>query len=251
MSPRILLLTLLTAASATAQWIPENPALGFNRLPNGILIQMQTGALRLEVCTASVIHVTYASQWPPPANRPELSIINKSCSQLPWTVESDSKTITLSTPQLRIAVNRQDGVLNYSDAQGHPLLAEGPKKMSPATVNGEDTFHALDVFKVYGSDEAFYGLGQHQAGVFNMRGESVDLSQENTDIAIPFFVSTKGYGIYWNNTSPSRFNNRFIHYLYLSSEVADSIDYYFCYGPQFDKLIANLPKPHRQRPALR
>ena len=62
----------------------------------------------------------------------------------------------------------------------------------PATVNGEETFHAEDVFKVYGSDEAFYGLGQHQAGVFNMRGESVDLSQENTNIAIPFFVSTKG-----------------------------------------------------------
>ena len=84
--------------------------------------------------------------------------------------------------------------------------------MSPATVNGEDTFHSLDVFKVYGSDEAFYG-------------KSVDLSQENTDIAIPFFISTKGDGIYWNNTSSSRFNNRFIHYLYLSSQIADSTDY--------------------------
>jgi alpha-D-xyloside xylohydrolase len=238
MSRRILLFTLFVA-TASAQWIPENPALGFDKLPNGVLIHMQSGALRLEVCTESMIHVTYAPQWPPPSNRPELSIIKKNWTPVPWDVQSDSKTITFTTAKLKIAINRQDSVLNYFDATGKPLLAEGPKKMSPATVNGEETFHALDVFKVYGSDEAFYGLGQHQAGVFNMRGESVDLSQENTDIAIPFFISTKGYGIYWNNTSSGRFNNRFIHYLYLSSQVADSIDYYFCYGPQFDRLISD------------
>jgi len=237
MTQRLLLFTLF-AGIASAQWIPENPALNFEKLPNGILIHMQTGALRLEVCTESMIHVTYASQWPPP-NRPELSIVQQSWSPVPWDVQSDSKGITLTTAQLKIAVNKQDSVLSYSDASGKPLLTEGPKKMTPATVNGEQTFHALDVFKVYGSEEAFYGLGQHQAGVFNFRGESVDLSQENTDIAVPFFVSTNGYGIYWNNSSPSRFNNRFIHYLYLSSQVADSIDYYFCYGPHFDKLVAD------------
>ena len=67
--------------------------------------------------------------------------------------------------------------------------------MDPATVNNEQP-STPKLVKVYGSDEAFYGLGQHQAGVFNYRGESIDLSQENTNIAIPFFVSTNGYGIY-------------------------------------------------------
>jgi alpha-D-xyloside xylohydrolase len=141
-------------------------------------------------CTNTVIHVTYAPQWPPP-NHLELSIIKKEWPAVPWDAQSDSKTITLSTAQLKLVINRQDSVINYLDAAGKSLLAEGPKKMSPVTVNGEQTFHAEDVFKVYGSEEAFYGLGQHQAGVFNMRGESVDLSQENTNIAIPFFVSTK------------------------------------------------------------
>jgi alpha-D-xyloside xylohydrolase len=236
MLPRVLFLLPLCAATASAQWIPENPALSLDKLPNGVLIHMQTGALRLEVCTESMIHVTYAPQWPPP-NRLEMSIVKKDWNPIHWDVQSDSKTIALTTAQLRIAVNRQDSVLSYLDASGKALLTEGPKKMTPATVNGEQTFHALDAFKVYGSGEAFYGLGQHQAGVFNFRGESVDLSQENTDIAVPFFISTNGYGIFWNNTSPSRFNNRFVHYLYLSSQVTDSIDYYFCYGPQFDKLI--------------
>jgi alpha-D-xyloside xylohydrolase len=86
--------------------------------------------------------------------------------------------------------------------------------------------------------EAFYGLGQHQAGVWNFRGESVDVSQENTNIAVPLLLSSNGYGIFWNNTSRSRVNNRFVHYLYISSEVADSIDYYFIYGPEFDRIVA-------------
>ena len=73
----------------------------------------------------------------------------------------------------------------------------------------------------------------------NYRGETVDLSQENTEIAIPLLVSTNGYGIFWNNASRSVVNNRFVHALYLSSEVADSMDYYFIYGPEADQIIGH------------
>src|SRR5204862_8274219 len=66
----------------------------------------------------------------------------------------------------------------------------------------------------------------------------VDVSQDNSNISVPLLVSSKGYGIFWNNNSRSRFNNRFANYLYISSEVADNIDYYFFYGPDFDRIIA-------------
>ncbi|HVZ17474.1 MAG TPA: TIM-barrel domain-containing protein, partial [Terriglobales bacterium] len=106
------------------------------------------------------------------------------------------------------------------------------------TVNGEKTYRAESFVNVYGSREGFYGLGQHQAGVWNYRGESVDISQENSNISIPMLVSSNGYGIFWNNESRSRFNNRFANYLYISSEVADVIDYYFIYGPELDQVIS-------------
>src|SRR3974390_2157976 len=67
---------------------------------------------------------------------------------------------------------------------------------------------------------------------------SIDLSQDNTSIAVPLMISSLGYGLYWNNASRSRFNNRFVHALYVSSEVADTIDYYFIYGPELDSVIA-------------
>ena len=228
----------LIASLASAQWIPENPVVSSQKQSDGLLVQMQTGTLKLQVCTDSIIHVIYSPKWPVP-ERPELVITKTKWASVEWSTASDGKSITLTTARLKIVVDRKDGVVNYIGSDGNPLLAEGPKKMTAAEVNHEQTYRSEDVFKIYGSEEALYGLGQHQAGVWNFRGESVDLSQENTNIAIPFFVSSKGYGVYWNNNSASHFDNRFVHYLYMGSEVADSIDYYFFYGPEFDQLVAD------------
>jgi alpha-D-xyloside xylohydrolase len=199
---------------------------------------MQTGTLSLEICTDSIIRVVYAPAWPLP-KRPDFVITKTQWAPVEWQMQSTDENVTVTTARLTVTVNRGDGSIGYRDSNGKPLVTEGPKQMTPVLVNHEHTYHAEDVFKIYGSDEAFYGLGQHQAGVWNYRGESVDLSQENTNIAVPLFLSSKGYGVFWNNHSASRFNNRFIHYLYLSSQVADAVDYYFFYGPEFDKIIAD------------
>jgi alpha-D-xyloside xylohydrolase len=74
--------------------------------------------------------------------------------------------------------------------------------------------------------------------VWNYHGESVDLGQDNTNISVPFFLSSNGYGLLWNNASLSRFNNRFLHALFLNSQAADTIDYYIVYGPDFDHIVA-------------
>jgi alpha-D-xyloside xylohydrolase len=54
--------------------------------------------------------------------------------------------------------------------------------------------------------EALYGLGQHQEGFFNLRDIPVQLLQANTNIAIPFLISTHGYGLLWNNPSLTDFD---------------------------------------------
>ena len=59
-------------------------------------------------------------------------------------------------------------------------------------MNGEDTYRAESFVNIYGSHEGLYGLGQHQAGVWNYRGESVDISQDNSNIAVPLMLSSKG-----------------------------------------------------------
>jgi alpha-D-xyloside xylohydrolase len=231
-------LVLASTAPAFAQWYPPNPVTGVSERADGVELKMQTGVMRLQICSDSIVHVLYSPTGTFP-ERKEFVIVKDTWPKTEFTTHTTEKEVTLTTARLKIAVDREDSTVVYSDLKKRPLLQEGPKTMEPAQVNGEQTWSAEDVVKMYGSPEALYGLGQHQAGVWNYRGESVDVSQENTNVAVPFLLSTNGYGIFWNNTSASRFNNRFVHYLYISSQVADVIDYYFIYGPDFDKIIAS------------
>lgn len=53
-------------------------------------------------------------------------------------------------------------------------------------------------FKAH-DDERLYGLGQHQHGLLNQKGARIDLEQKNTEVAVPFLLSSRGYGFLWNN----------------------------------------------------
>ncbi len=246
---------------AMGQWNPPNPVVSFAQTADGVKVEQRDGVLRIEVKAADVLHVTYAPPGPPAPERPwDGVVVKKDWPGAAFEVNSNDKMITLTTAKLTVAIERESGAIHYvaPDPQvagggvvatgpgsvgrrmaGKMLATDGYRSLRPVEVNGEKTFHAEVSFGNYGSHEGLYGLGQHQAGVWNYRGETVDLSQENTNIAIPLLVSTNGYGIFWNNPSRSRMNNRFVHALYLSAEVADRIDYYFIYGPETDSIIGH------------
>lgn len=224
--------------TAFAQWTPPNPVVSFEKQSNGVQIQQKAGVLRLEVDAPGVVHVTYSPLDSSRETHPSDHVVGKpDWPPSQFDVTSDDKTITLSTAKLKAVIERESGALHYIGADGKQLTTEGYRSLTPAEVNGEKTYHAELFFPIYGSHEGLYGLGQHQAGVWNYRGEKVPLEQENTEIAIPLLVSTNGYGIFWNNPSRSVVDNKFVHSLYITAEVADRIDYYFLYGPDADQII--------------
>src|SRR5712691_8509726 len=229
---------LLPATLAHAQWTAMNPVRNIQQEQDGVLLTMGTGTLKVQVCSDSVIRVLY-SPTATFSKRADYVVTKESWPAAQWAMQSTDDAVTLTTSLVKVTVTRKDGAINYAEVHGDPLLQESSRSMTPEKVNGEDTYRAESFVNIYGSREALYGLGQHQAGVWNYRGESIDISQDNSNIAVPLMLSSKGYGIFWNNTSRSRFNNRFANYLYISSEVADVIDYYFLYGPEFDKIIAS------------
>ena len=214
-----------------------NPVRKVQQQPDGVLFSMGTGTLKVQVCSDSVIHVLYSPTASLP-KRADFVVIKESWPAAQWTMQS---TRRCRHPHHFPAENYRDTKRWRHHLRRSPWRLAGAgisRSMTPEKVNGEDTYRAESFVSIYGSHEGLYGLGQHQAGVWNYRGESVDISQDNSNISVPLMLSSKGYGIFWNNTSRSRFNNRFANYLYISSEVADVIDYYFLYGPDFDKIIA-------------
>ena len=239
-------IALIAMPKAEAQWNPPNPVESFEKRTDGMEVQLKDGVLMLQVKAADVLHVTYTLKGvSTPQRASDRVVIKNDWPGAAFDVSSNDKTVSLSTARLKAVVDRQTGALAYVGADGSgsagwkQLTTDSYRSLRPVEVNGEKTFHSEVAFGIYGSQEGFYGLGQHQAGVWNYRGATVDLSQENTEIAIPLLISTNGYGIFWNNPSRSRVNNRFVHWLYWSAEVADSVDYYFFYGPEPDAIIGS------------
>jgi len=233
------LLVLAAGSPLAAQWIPLNPVSAVEPQSDGALLVLKTGFLRFQVCSDSMIHVVYSLDRSIPHRADDL-VIKKSWPKVDFMLRTDDpKIVTLGTARLKIEIARADSSMIFYDASGRKLTQENSRTLTPVEVNGEKTLHSERFVNMWDTQEAFYGLGQHQGGVWNYRGEAVDLSQDNTNISIPLLLSSNGYAIFWNNGSRSRFNNRFVHAMYLSSEVSDSIDYYFFYGPDFDRLIAD------------
>src|ERR1039457_1067492 len=196
-------LLVVMAATLHAQWIPPNPVVGIEQQPDGVLFKLESGALRLQVCTDSIVHVIYSPAEPFP-KRTEYVVTKSTWPAAKWALQETPQAVTISTDHIRVAVNRSHAMIAYSDTSGKRLVQEGPNTLTPVTVNGEKTYHAEAFIGLWGSTEAFYGLGQHQSGVWNYHGESVDIAQDNTNISVPLLLSSKGYGIFWNNSSRSR-----------------------------------------------
>jgi alpha-D-xyloside xylohydrolase len=77
--------------------------------------------------------------------------------------------------------------------------------------------------------ERIFGLGQHQHGLLDNKGSVIDLEQRNTEVSIPFYLSSLGYGFLWNNPGVGRveLGNNATRWV---MEATRGIDYYIVAG---------------------
>ena len=163
----------------------------------------------------------------------------ESCPGANFQLSQTDDTAILTTDTLKIQLSLKWGNVQYSAVDGQDLLRERnavQRTYEPVELNGEQTFHVEDRFAPDFS-EGFYGLGQHQSGLFNYRGATVELGQNNTDVAIPLLLSSKGYALMWNTASLTYVDNRFPLELNLRSLAGHAVDYYLIYGPEMDRII--------------
>ena len=241
----VALALLLAAAGGAAAQIPgqKQPGLGAiaaEETPQGIRATMGAEVIEVSVCGDSVIHVVARPSEATAADGAKPWMLDgQSCKGVPFKFDRTAEAIHLRTASLDVSFDLQRGNLHYKTAAGESLLAEGgsiPRTYEPVELNGEKTFRVEDRFSPT-MNEAIYGLGQHQSGVFNYRGGTVELAQNNTDVAIPFLVSNKGYGLMWNTAALTYVDNRFPLDLTFTAIAGKAIDYYFMYGPEIDTVI--------------
>jgi alpha-D-xyloside xylohydrolase len=194
---------LLLAAALAQQAVSP----GMERLPDGIRLTTAAGILSLHVKTDSIVRVTFAKTAAFRAD--DMVVVGPANEPSPkWSTASTPQAVTLTTPRLRVTVSRADGAVTFADASGRMILAEAPggHRIMPSPVQSEPQTYVQQVWKA-NDDESLYGLGQRQEGKLNIKGYDFDLWQRNTVVEVPVFVSSRGYGILWDNTSPSKWGD--------------------------------------------
>ncbi len=191
----------------------QNPY-AFQKQADGILFEIKkqkdTDArlLKIQVCDENIIRVL-ASPGESFSTRPSLMVDKKEWEMVPFSVNDEGDWVELVTSKVKVRVDTTTGAVAFYNTDGQLLLQEragGGKIITSAEVMGEQNFHIQQIFDSP-DNEAFYGLGAHQNAVFNYKGHDLDLWQYNIVNAIPFLVSSRNYGILWDNNSRTKFGD--------------------------------------------
>jgi len=150
------------------------------------------------------------------------------------------EVVSLTSDKMKVNMNMKSGMISYTTLGGELLLSEKESGVTFTDFNdaGSKTYTINQSF-VLDKDEEIYGLGQQQRGKLSLRNARLRMVQGNTDDYVPFLVSTKGYGLFWDNYSPTIFEDK-PEYTSLKSDVGDCIDYYLMFGGNIDGSIAGM-----------
>ena len=171
---------------------------------NEVIVDCNPVSVRLQVVSPEVVRVSVSPDGKF-HDRQSLAVLpQKECTD--FTVSKESSKVVLTTSALSVEVSKADGTVQFFKADGTPLALDGHAAFDPLEVEGKKAW-STTVSYASTDDEAFYGLGQQQAGEFNHKGLREELYQYNTKISVPMVVSNKGYGILFDAYSLSRWGS--------------------------------------------
>lgn len=175
-----------------------------DKVPNGITLKLNKGTLGIYPLSGNTVRVQYFKGEK--ISIPEFVLLSGYVTP-GFDVFETAGTVRLSMKGLVVEVDKTSGNLTFIDSMGTVILKEkaGTRLLKPDTVMDKPCFMVEQTF--YSPvDESVFGLGQFQDGHYNLKGVSRRLTQVNSQIAIPFMYSNKGYGLLWHQYGLTDFN---------------------------------------------
>lgn len=154
------------------------------------------------------------------------------------SINRDGDELFLKSKSVQVSLNLKNGKISFISHEDRPLLNEKVSGVEFKDFDdaGDKTYTVYQSF-ILDKDEAIYGLGIQQQGKMVQRNLELRMIQGNTDDYVPFFLSAKGYGLFWDNYSPTTFiDNQ--NETSFQSDVGECVDYYFMYGENSDGVVA-------------
>lgn len=209
-----ILLACIPAIATAADFIKDGNLVTVNINTNGYGAKL----LRLQIVNDNIIRVeaTAEKQFP---DKKSLIVVPQT-AQAHFSVNEDKSFIKIKAKNVEADVDKLSGRITFYDGSGKLLLKEAvngktfksytvPQSnigIGTLTDNQKKGWSWRALFESP-SDEAFYGLGQHQSEEFNYKGKNEELFQYNTKVSIPFIISNKNYGLLWDSYSLCRWGN--------------------------------------------
>ena len=183
-------------------------AASYEKTADSVVLPVPEGWLRLQVCTPDIVRVTCAPDRAFFAHQGAMIDPARKPVATEWSVAEEPKALVLKTASLRVRVDTATGAVAFADAAGRPITSEvvGGRTLAPAEVQGQKVLQVRQRWQAQ-ADESLYGLGNHQLGLLDIKGHDIDLWQHNTSVAVPFLLSSRGYGLLWDNAAYTRFGD--------------------------------------------
>jgi alpha-D-xyloside xylohydrolase len=205
----------------------------------GITLNSTTGVTHVEIWSDRIVRVTHLPVTPTPLPA-SLSIIARP-TKVKWKFADKVDEVVLTTALVQVRVDKTTGQVRFLDEKGLPILSETSNgtSLTPVSVGSAKETLAVTQRFMLDSGEAIYGLGQHQNGVMNYVGSTVQLLQKNMEVSVPVLLSSKGYAVLWDNPAVADVDvgQTDKGTLAWKSEAGSGVDYYFIQGPEPDQAI--------------
>lgn len=183
-----------------------------------------------------------------PYTKKSLSVVSTpKATALTYTKKGNNTVIKSATVQVEI--NTETGGIYFYDSLGKVLLKDKDygTQFSPFEDAGKASFKVRNGF-LLDKEEAIYGVGQIMDNKFNRRNSFHHMQNENMSTYSPYFLSVKGYAVFWDNYSISQFNDNPQELSF--DGLGHCSDYYFMYGQNADGVIAQVRNLTGKAPML-
>ncbi len=200
----------------------------YTETKNGIETVIDSVNVSIQFYTPSIIRV-FKTPINKQIEKASLTVV-KSPEALNLDISSTEEQVTIASNKLSVQLSLKTGQIICKNTEGISLLREQDSAgvtFNPFTDAGKASYLVKQAFKL-DPGEAIYGLGQIQNGSLQQRNKVITLKNDNHNITIPYFYSTKGYSVFWDNYASTTYNDSVEETTFES--LGDCIDYYIMYG---------------------
>ena len=177
---------------------------GFQQLSDKVNVTLADGILSISPLSDNAVRIKFFKLSE--GDLPEFVFASETATP-DFRVVDFSSRLEIKTSKITVLIDKSNGKLTYADNEGNMFLSEkaDSRKLTPGSIQGEPCFAVEQSFESP-ADEYIFGLGQFQDGQYNLKNVTRRLTQVNSQIAIPFIYSSKGYGLLWHQYGLTDFN---------------------------------------------